>query len=58
MLFFSILGNKKFPSIEKMLQSLLPLRFSPFSRKLKSARTKMTYVTLFLPNTILFDNIV
>ena len=23
-----------------MLQSLLPLRFSPFSRKLKSARTK------------------
>ena len=58
MLFFSILGNKKFFSIEKMLQSLLPLRFSPLSRKLKSARTKMIYVTLFLPNTILFDNIV
>ena len=49
MLFFSILGNFIFPSIEKMLQSLLPLRFSPFSRKLKSALDKgRPKVALFL----------
>ena len=39
-----------------MLQSLLPLRFHRFALKLKSARTKGDYVSLFLfHNYIIYD---
>ena len=47
----SFLYNRKFLRNSyyiKMLQSLLPLRFHRFALKLKSARTKGDYVSLFL----------
>ena len=41
-----------FLEFKKHLKSLLPLRFPPFSQKLKSARTKSDFVALFFTHII------